>query len=98
MKHLIFLAVGMLMFANTFAQQALWGGETIVSPEIHENNTVTFRIRAPKAVKVEVVGDFLESPGVAQLKEGENGVWEYTTPKPLASDFIVMHFLLMICV
>ena len=86
MKHLIFLAVGMLMFANTFAQQALWGGETIVSPEIHENNTVTFRIRAPKAVKVEVVGDFLESPGVAQLKEGENGVWEYTTPKPLASE------------
>ena len=86
MKQLTFLAVAMIMFANTFAQQALWGGETLVSPEINENNTVTFRFRAPKAVKVELIGDFLETPGPALLKEGENGVWEYTTPNPLDSE------------
>ena len=86
MKRLTFLAVAMFMFANTFAQQALWGGESIISPEIHENNTVTFRLRAPKAVKVEVIGDFLETPSAAQLKEGENGIWEYTTPEPLESE------------
>src|SRR5690606_16231212 len=86
MKQLTFLAVAMIMFANTFAQQALWGGETLVSPEINENNTVTFRFRAPKAVKVELIGDFLETPGPAPLKEGENGVWEYTTPNPLDSE------------
>lgn len=31
----------------------------MVSPEIHDNNTVTFRLKAPKAVKVQVTGDFL---------------------------------------
>lgn len=26
-----------------FAQQSLWGGQNIVSPEIHPDNRVTFR-------------------------------------------------------
>ena len=43
---------------TSYSQQALWGLQ-ILSPEIHEDNTVTFRIRAPKAVKVEVTGDFI---------------------------------------
>lgn len=79
------------------AQQALWGGSEIVSPEIHPDNTVTFRISAPKAVKVEVTGDFLptqkvqtpfgefDAPGVAELVE-KDGVWEYTTPEPLSPE------------
>ena len=48
-----------LMPVAALAQQALWGNAPVVSPEIHENNTVTFRLRAPKAVKVQVTGDFL---------------------------------------
>ena len=47
------------MSVVTFAQQALWGGAPVVSPEIHDDNTVTFRLKAPKAVKVQVTGDFL---------------------------------------
>ena len=78
-----------------YAQQALWGGSQIVSPEIHPDNTVTFRLRAPKAVKVQVTGDFLptqkvktpfgefDAPGVADLVENKEGVWEYTTAAPL---------------
>ena len=82
-------------FAVSFAcaaQQSLYGGQQIISPEIHEDNTVTFRFQAPKAIRVQVTGDFLEPtkmevpgfgtfdvPGVADLKEGENGIWEYTT-------------------
>ena len=85
------------MSAILFAQQSLWGGQKIVSPEIHPDNTVTFRFFAPKAVKVQVTGDFLppqkietqygkmDVPGVADLKEGNGGVWEYTTPEPLPS-------------
>ena len=55
---------------------------------------MTFNLFAPKAVKVEVTGDFLptkqveiagygkyDAPGVAELKEGPNGVWSYTTDK-----------------
>lgn len=88
----------MLMTVLSFAQQALWGGSQIVSPEIHDNNTVTFRLRAPKAVKVQVTGDFLptqkiktpygefDAPGVADLTENKEGVWEYTTPEPLSPE------------
>lgn len=105
MKRLTILALALFVTAITFAQQALWGGSQIVSPEIHDDHTVTFRLRAPKAVKVEVTGDFLapqqletpygkfDAPGTAQLKEGEGGVWEYTTPKPLASELYNYSFV-----
>lgn len=75
----------LLMPVAALAQQALWGGSKLISPEIHENKTVTFRIKAPKAVKVQVLGDFL-SKGVADLVENKEGVWEYTTPEPLAPE------------
>ena len=80
------------------AQQALWGGAQIESPVVNEDGTVTFRYHAPKAVKVTVSGDFLptqkiqtpfgefEGPGVAELKEGQNGVWEYTTDFKVAPE------------
>ena len=105
MKKLFFLSALLLMSAVTFAQQALWGGAPVVSPEIHEDNTVTFRLKAPKAVKVQVTGDFLkaipietergvwEAPGVADLKEGKDGVWEYTTPEPLAPELYMYSFI-----
>ena len=84
------------MTVSAFAQQALWGGQNVESPVINPDGTVTFRYRAPKAVKVQVTGDFLptqklefemngnkmlyDAPGVADLVEGQGGVWEYTTP------------------
>lgn len=93
------------MSAILFAQQSLWGGQKIVSPEIHPDNTVTFRFFAPKAIKVQVTGDFLppqkietqygkmDVPGVADLKEGKGGVWEYTTPEPLPSELYNYTFI-----
>ena len=35
------------------------GAGDIVSPQVNKDHTVTFRIHAPKASKVEVEGDFL---------------------------------------
>lgn len=105
MKRFTMLAVALMVGAVTFAQQALWGGQAIVSPEIHEDNTVTFRMRAPEADKVEVTGDFLptrkmetpygefDAPGVAALNKKEGGVWEFTTPEPLASELYSYTFL-----
>ena len=105
MKKLFFLSALLLMSVVTFAQQALWGGAPVVSPEIHDDNTVTFRLKAPKAVKVQVTGDFLpatpiqtergiwEGPGIADLKEGKDGVWEYTTPEPLAPELYMYSFI-----
>lgn len=92
----ILAAAAVCLSAN--AQQALWGGASVKSPEINADGTVTFRYVAPKAVKVEVTGDFLptqkiqtpfgefDGPGVGVLKEGEKGVWEYTTPEKVAPE------------
>ena len=105
MKRISILSALLLMCAMTFAQQALWGGAPVVSPEIHDNNTVTFRLKAPKAVTVQVTGDFLptqkiktpfgefDGPGVADLKEGKDGVWEFTTPEPLKPELYSYTFL-----
>ena len=102
MKRYLAIAAGLLLGVSAFAQQALWGGPQVDSPVINEDGTVTFRYQAPKAIKVEVTGDFLptqkidvefngqkfsyDAPGVRELKEGQNGVWEYTTDFVVAPD------------
>ncbi|MDR1555879.1 MAG: esterase [Tannerellaceae bacterium] len=92
MKNL-FIATALFLCEFAFAQQALWGGQQIVSPEIHENNTVTFRFLAPKAVKVQLTGDFLPARASVDLKEGKDGLWEYTTPEPLAPELYSYAFI-----
>ncbi len=98
MKKIFALAAALLVTCGAFAQQALWGGASVESPVINDDGTVTFRYVAPKAVKVTVSGDFLptvkmqtpfgefDGPGAADLKEGENGVWEYTTDFKVAPE------------
>ena len=105
MKRLIMMAAAVLMCAASWAQQALWGATPVVSPEIHSDNTVTFRLKAPKAVSVQVTGDFLparpietprgiwEAPGIADLKEGRDGVWEFTTSEPLKPELYSYSFI-----
>lgn len=97
MKKLIFPIILAVSTLGADAQQALWGGSKIVSPEINADNTVTFRLSAPKAVKVQLTGDFLptqkidtpfgkfDAPGTADMVE-KDGVWVYTTEKPLAPE------------
>lgn len=93
------------VFVDAYAQQTLWRDKPIVSPEIHSDNTVTFRMRAPKAVRVQITGDFLpmqhsesaygkyDVPGIADLKEGKEGVWEYTTPLSLLPELYNYSFI-----
>lgn len=104
MKKILLLSILSLICGMTFAQQALWGSAPVVSPEIHDDNTVTFRLKAPKAVSVQVVGDFLptqkvktpfgefDAPGKADLVE-KDGVWEFTTPEPLQPELYSYTFL-----
>ena len=96
MKRILTILAALTLTLSAFAQQALWGGQSAESPVINPDGTVTFRYRAPKAVKVQVTGDFLptqklefemngnkmtyDAPGVADLAEKQGGVWEYTTP------------------
>ncbi|MCD8209086.1 MAG: esterase, partial [Bacteroidales bacterium] len=98
MKKFSLLVIALTLCVVSNAQQALWGGPQVVSPDIHEDNTVTFRLLAPNAGSVQVTGDFLPTqkmespfgevdvPGVADLVKNEDGVWEFTTPEPLPSE------------
>ena len=105
MKKILF-AAAMMLCGTMYAQQALWGGGELASPEIHPDNTVTFRVRAPKAVSVQVSGDFLPETLIdtpqgkwainvpADLKEGKDGVWEYTTAAPLDANYYTYNFII----
>lgn len=106
MKRIFVSLAALFMGLASFAQQSLqWGAAPIVSPEINADGTVTFRYQDPKAVKVQVTGDFVpaqkietpygifEMPGAADLKEGKDGVWEYTTPAPVPSEMYNYTFI-----
>ena len=74
------LSIALAFFAiSGFAQQALFSRNVVKSPEINADNTVTFRLHAPKAITVQLTGDFLD--GVVNMKEDSLGVWSYTTQK-----------------
>ena len=79
MKRFTLLFMLVLSVILCPAQQALRQTTRVMSPEIHADNTVTFRLHAPKAIKVQLKGDF-STLGTADMIEKENGVWEYTTP------------------
>lgn len=49
-----------------------------ISPEIHENATVTFRVKAPKADQVSVLGDWLLRGDQLPMVKEENNTWVAT--------------------
>jgi hypothetical protein len=52
----------------------------IVTPVIHENNSVTFLLVAPDATKVTLSGNWMPASGnQAELTRGDSGVWSVTT-------------------
>ena len=105
MQKLLIIVASLLWGAALFAQQALGPGTGIVSPEINADNTVTFRYYNPKAVTVQISGDFLptqqikyqrdgremiyDAPGRADLVEN-NGMWTFTST-PLEDDGPFQH-------
>lgn len=50
----------------------------IVSPEVHADRRVTFRIRAPKASEVTLTGDWLGSAPAPRFTKDDSGVWSVT--------------------
>jgi enterochelin esterase-like enzyme len=96
-KRIIFTLVFIVLTSlNTFAQQALWGAPDIVSPEIKNDNSVTFRYLAPKAKEVKITGEWMPMLGWVRSSEAmtkdDKGVWSYTTPV-LPSDLYSYSFL-----
>ncbi len=60
-----------------------------VSPEINADHTVTFRLRAPNAQKVEVVLEGAVSP----MQQGAEGLWTATSPV-LTPEIYSYHFVI----
>lgn len=94
MKRFAFLAVLFCALHLTVsAQEALWWKTPTTSPEIHDDRTVTFRLKALYAKKVEVTGDFLPD-GKAEMRKVSPDLWEYTTPFALHSELYSYAFIL----
>ena len=74
---LFMLAAAMSMNAQ---QNVSFRSGKLVSPQVNEDNTVTFRIQAPKAKKVKVIADWEANKGTGIMKKDKEGVWTYTTP------------------
>ena len=103
MKRLTLIAAALFLSVGSFAQQALMGGASTVSPQINEDGSVTFRLNAPKAITVQLTGDFLpetmmdtpfgkfEVAGSVDMVQNRDGIWEYTT-EPLEGELYSYSF------
>jgi len=71
--------ISFLFLASTAAFAQAPRTDTLVSPEVHPDRRVTFRVRAPKASEVSLFGDWM-MPGKQQaMTRDEQGVWSATT-------------------
>ena len=95
-KIILTLSLFAMTIIQMSAQQALWGATGVVSPEVKEDNTVTFRLQAPDAKEVKITGDWMPAqgwtPGSEAMTKDDKGIWSYTT-KPLESDLYSYSFL-----
>lgn len=102
-----YLVILLLVLSNlaSFAQENLFNNTEVVSPELHQDRSVTVRLLAPKADTVYVTGDFLptikvdspfgkvDAPGKALMEKVANGVWSFTSP-PLDPELYHYSFIL----
>ena len=60
----------------------------VISPEINSDRTVTFRLLAPEAQRVQLQ---CEGVGATNLLKDDRGVWSFTSP-PLGPDICTYSF------
>lgn len=91
MKSLIAALLLALMASMTFAQRGPTGagGGGVVSPDVHPDRTVTFRLKAPNASEVTLTGDWL--PSSEKLTKDEKGIWSVTLG-PLEPGLAIYNF------
>lgn len=71
-RSIVFLA------ALTGAFAAVPANRPYVSPDVHPDRTVTFRILAPKASEVTLEGGWMESKATVPLVKDDAGLWSVT--------------------
>lgn len=69
----------MALLSVSLNVDAQWQRRRIVSPEINDNNTVTFRLYAPDLNSVTLSGDWMQGFGTRADMVREDTLWTYTT-------------------
>jgi enterochelin esterase family protein len=68
--------------AAVLAQESLQD-QPLVSPEVREDGRVTFRLKAPEAALVRVIGNWMPREGFGRaseaMQQGADGLWSFTT-------------------
>ena len=68
-----------LLFLATLSAQRPPQPPPVISPAVSADRKITFRLGAPDATEVRVVGgDIPDNQKGAAMTKGENGVWEVT--------------------
>ena len=76
-----------LVFASVLCAQQ----NQVVSPEVHADRTVTFRLQAPKANDVGFYGDWMPVGTSQKMTKDAAGLWSLTTP-PLPPSIYIYAF------
>jgi enterochelin esterase family protein len=78
-RTLTLLVIFLLASTSLLAQEAPWMRNQVVSPEIHADNAVTFRIFAPDARNIRISGGWMEGWGATEaLVKNDTGLWSLT--------------------
>ena len=83
------LALAAMAASIVFAQTP----PNVVSPEVHQDRRVTFRLYAPKASEAAFFGDWMKPGNSEKMTKGSDGVWSITVG-PLRSSVYIYNFLL----
>ncbi len=75
------VALTLCLSISSYAQQNVgFRMSEVASPIVNTDKTVTFKLIAPKAKAVSVIGDWQANSGKGSMQKGKDGVWTYTTP------------------
>lgn len=81
-RTLLFILLSSL---GLYAQQDIFMARGLTSPEIHEDGTVTFRVKAPDASNISISGSWMQAAGLASgndaMEKVNDSIWSYTTSK-----------------
>ena len=83
--------IGFLILSSVAALAQAPRVDTLVSPEVHSDRRVTFRVRASKASEVTLFGDWMTPDTKHAMIRDEQGVWT-TTVGPLEPGLAIYTF------
>lgn len=91
-KKVLAILFSSMICAEARAQQNIGFRQgSIISPQVSEGNTVTFRLKAPLAQSVTIKGDWEPDGGKGSMTKDANGMWSLTTAS-LPSDMFLYTF------